>query len=368
MILEFNRSDKHLIDSIGDEFTISLEFELETNDLSSKGTISKDQLLKIIREQSLKFITTNKKDKDKYMSYVDEVLSELELDNESKLETWKFPHEGHVNSSNDDYNQEIIDDYIKSTNDKFEKDLYRVIYSDYLTYWCSDNIEYLTDKVKEHLPNFYEKWKDILKFELDNTLERGIEFSPIKYLNSIKETLEFIDDFYLEFESQDYWIMSKRTGIHINIGSSKNVEWNILKGFIMISDHGDKSFTFKDMEWREKSAYTKSFIPQLKRDVESNREKVMKNKQFKDLRKLEDYFSKFIIKKIKKHGYKTYGFNITRIVENNYVEFRYPGGEIPKDVLKDKLYYFCYIVKLMTDKSFKRKQYLKKLYKFITNL
>jgi hypothetical protein len=352
MILEFNRSDKYLINTLGNEFTISLEFELETNDLSGKDNISKEKFIDIIKDQSLKFILSNKKDINFYTNLVDNILSELSLDDDF----------------DDDDNYEIIDDYIKSTKDKFEKDLYRVIYSDYLTYWCSDNIEYLTKKVKENLPNFYKKWNTILKFELDNTLERGIEFSPKKYLNSIDETLEFIEDFYEDFDNQNYWYMSKRTGIHVNVGLKEESNWNILKGFLMISDEGEQSFTFKDMEWRQKSLYTQTFLPQLRIDILLNRDKVMKKSQFSDLMKLENYFSKFILSKLKKHGYKNYGFNITKIDEYNYVEFRYPGGEIEKNILIDKIYYFCYITKLMTNPSFKRKQYLNKLYKFISNL
>lgn len=355
MILEFNNSDKYLIKSIGDQFTISLEIELETDDLYEKSKMDKNSFIEIIKKNCNNYIKDNKQETAKYITYIDDLISQLLIDEDEE-------------DGNDDYNLDVINDYIDSTNDKFEKDLYRVIYADYLTYWCSDNIEYLTKKVNEKLPNFYNKWNSILKFELDNTLNRGIEFSPKKYLNSIDETLEFIDDFYDEFNHQEYWYMSERTGIHINVGLKEQSEWNIVKGILMISDEGEKSFIFKDMEWREKSLYSKSFMPQLKKDIESKREKIMKKSQFSDLKKLENYFSRFILSKLKKHGYKNYGFNITRINDLNYIEFRYPGGEIPKQVLIDKLYYFCYIVKLMTDKSYKRKQYLKKLYKFITNL
>lgn len=136
----------------------------------------------------------------------------------------------------------------------------------------------------------------------------------------------------------------------------------------MISDEGEQSFTFKDMEWREKSAYTKTFLPQLRKDIESERDKVMKHSQFRDMKKLEDFFGKYILDQLEKHGYKNYGFNITRIKSYNYVEFRYPGGQISKDVLIDKLYYFCYVVYLMTDEKYKRRDYLKNLYKFIDNI
>lgn len=350
-IYEFNSSDRRLIERIGDKFTISLEIELETSDVESPYTISVDRFLEIIKESINNFIKDNNKDIKESIK-VNNLLSELDL----------------TEDYDEDYNQEIFDNYLKFSKTKFEKDLYLLTYSEYLTYWCSDNIDYLKKNLEKELPNFYKKWSSILKFELDNTLKRGIEFSPKLYLTGIEETIEYIKDFYDDFESQDYWYMSKYTGVHINIGLKYPIKWNILKGILMISDDGVDSFIFKDMQWRTKSLYSKSFLPQLKKDIELNREKILNHSQFKDISKLEKHFSKYILKRLEKHGYKNYGFNITRIKDMNYVEFRYPGGKINKNLLIDKLYYFCYVVELMTENSFKRKKYLKNLYKFIPNL
>lgn len=351
-IFEFNSSDKIFIQEIGHIFTISLEIELETSDKNNPYSISLDKFLEIIKKSTNEFITEKDKDIGLYGEKVNDILSELDLEEDY----------------DDDHNQEIFEEYIKIASGKFEKDLYRVIYAEYLTYWCSDNVEYLTEQVENHLPNFYKKWSNFLKFELDNTLERGIEFSPKKYLEGIEQTIEYIDDFYNDFKNQEYWYMSKATGLHINIGLKEKKDWNILKGMLMISDEGIDSFIFKDMQWRQESMYSKSFLPQLKKDIESNKEKILKHSQFQDISKLEKYFSEYILKRLQKHGYKNYGFNITRIKEMNYVEFRYPGGDINKDLLINKLYYFCYIVQLMTERNFKRKKYLNKLYKFISNL
>ncbi len=357
LILEFNRRDKDVIKSIGDIFTISLEFELETDDESSidddDSLNNPDTYLKISRDNAIKYIHDEYKgdDKEHLFTLIDDVLSELEL----------------LEDDDDDYNIEIFDEYLKSNNG-FEKKLIEVLYADYLSYFSSDNIDYLADKVKEHMPIFFNKWWELLKFELDSTLNRGIEFSLLTYVNGIDKAIELIDDFYQDFVGQKYWYMSDRTGIHINIGLNQQVDWNILKGFLMISDDGESSFTFKDMEWREKSLYTKSFLPQLKKDISSNRDRVMKHSQFNDLKKLEKFFGNYILKRLDKNGYKNYGFNLTRIKNYNYVEFRYPGGEISKGVLIDKLYYFCYVVYLMTDEKYKRREYLKKVYKFISSL
>lgn len=362
LILEFNRKDKEVINSMGDMFTVSLEFELETDDtegssheeVDGKEAVNTNTYLKISKSNAQRYI------KDEYSGdeqerlniLIDEILDQLELSGEE---------------DDDDFNMSIFDEYLDITNG-FEKNLIKVLHADYLSYFTYDNIDFLADKVKEHMPNFYNKWWKLLKFELDATLKRGIEFSPLTYMDGINESIELINDFYEDFDKQDYWYMSDRTGIHINIGLKEQKNWNILKGFLMISDEGEKSFTFKDMEWRKKSLYSQTFLPRLKKDIEGERERVMNHSQFQDLKKLEDFFGKYILDSLEKHGYKNYGFNLTRIKNYNYVEFRYPGGKISKDVLINKVYYFAYIVYLMTEDKYKRREYLKKVYKFIDNL
>tara|TARA_R110000772_G_scaffold20466_5_gene56837 strand:+ start:6304 stop:7416 length:1113 start_codon:yes stop_codon:yes gene_type:complete len=369
LILEFNKKDKEVINYASDIFTVSLEFELETDDTegssheevddnnnnnNNNNTTNTDSYLDISRENAMKYIKDEYTgdEQEKLYTLIDEILDQLELIGEE---------------NDDDFNLTIFDEYLDITNG-FEKNLIKVLHADYLTYFTYDNIDFLTDKVKEHMPKFYNKWSDLLKFEIDATLNRGIEFSPLTYMSGIDESIELINDFYDDFDKQDYWYMSERTGIHINIGLKKQTNWNILKGFLMISDEGDQSFTFKDMGWRKKSLYSQTFLPILKKDIESERERVMKHSQFRDIKKLEDFFGKYILDSLEKHGYKNYGFNLTRIKKHNYVEFRYPGGKIPKDILINKVYYFAYIVYLMTEEKYKRREYLKKVYKFINNL
>jgi len=357
LLLEFNKDDRKLIDSIGDIFTISLEFELETDDTGGIDTnMDPDNYLKIAKNNSSKYINDEYKGDDKKEMYdlVDEILDQLILTGESE---------------DNDYNiEEVFGDYMSDYKRGFEKKLIAVLYSDYITYYTSDNIDYLSNKVIEHLPKFFNKWSNVLKFELDTTLKRGIEFSPITYNNNIEECIELVNDFYEDFEKQNYWYMSNRTGVHINVGIKGEKEWNILKGFLMISDEGEQSFVFKDMTWREKSSYTRTLLPILKKEIGTDRKKVLKHTQFDDIKKMEDFFGDYILKKLEKHGYKNFGFNITRIKSYDYVEFRYPGGEITKDTLINKIYYFCYITYLMTDNNYKRREYLKRLYKFISSI
>jgi hypothetical protein len=49
-----------------------------------------------------------------------------------------------------------------------------------------------------------------------------------------------------------------------------------------------------------------------------------------------------LISLLVEEGYKNFGINLLNI-NKNYIEFRYPGGNIGREVLIDKLMYFSYI-------------------------
>lgn len=345
-LFEFNRNDKNLVSEKSTKFTISLEFELETDDIetSKEESINPQKFIQILKRNAYSYIDSeyNGSKKDMY-DLIDEIINELEIN---------------PDDIDDDYNlDEVFPEYFKMYKKGFEKDLITTLHADYLTYFISEDIDYLESKFKENLPEFYSKWRNEIKFELDNTLKRGIEFSMNTYIIGIEFTEELIKDFYKEFEKQSYWHFSERTGIHINIGLVDNVEWDPLKGIIMISDEDEFSYTFKDMPWRFESPYTKSLKPLIKGD------NILKHADFTNIKKFEEIFNKWIINKTSTI-YKNYGFNVKWLKDKNYIEFRYPGGDIKKDTLIDKLYYFCYITLLMTDKNLKKREYIKKLWKF----
>lgn len=347
LLLEFNNKDKDYIKLHSNDFTIALEFELETNDMDNNDdSISPAKFIEIAKGNAYQYIKDEGKSKKNMFYLVDEIIDTLDFEDV-------------------DENIDLFEEYLDEYPNGFANKLIQVLQADYMTYMISDNIDYLIDNFRKNLPNFYKKWNSEIKFELDNTLKRGIEFSMNTYLVGIEDTIELIEDFYKDYNNQKYWFMNERTGIHINIGFTKKVDWNIIKGILMISDYGETSFTFKNMKWRQKSFYTKSILPVLKKELDSS--KIMKATSFSDIKSTEDELSNYVLKLMNEFGYKNFGFNVTRISGYNYVEFRYPGGDIPKDVLIDKLYYFCYVATLMTDKNFKRREYLKKLYKFISD-
>lgn len=351
IINEFNKQDKYLLQQKEDTFTIAIEIELETRDTEKySNAISEEKIKNIMLNSVKKYVSYKEKNIEKYIEYAEDILD--------KLDFGEF--------SDNDENIEILEDYIENEENDFIKNIYTIIHHDYLVYFISDDIDYLIKKIEKHLPNFYKKWASELKFEFDDTLDRGIEFSPNTYLIGIEKTIDFIEDFYSDFNKQNYWEMTNKTGIHINIGRTFKTNWNPLKGFLMISDVGEASYTFKNMLKRLDSEYTKSLFPMLKKEIGQGT--ILRKLTLPNIQKIENVLNDYIVEKLKEKDPKKFGFNLTHIKKNNYVEYRYPGGKIDKEILIDKLFYFCYVTYLMTDKNFNRMKYVKKLYKFLTEL
>jgi hypothetical protein len=198
---------------------------------------------------------------------------------------------------------------------------------------------------------------------MDMTLDKGLEIKQKTYIQGINNAIEFLDDFFVEFNNQTYWKFTPKTGLHINIGyDEKGVEWNIVKGMILLKDlkRGSIPFVYKDMIWRMNTSFTDSIFNQLELD----KSKI----DLSNIGLTENYMTKVINKTMKKLGYKHFGFNIAKIKTEKYVEFRYIGGVINENLIVNKMLYFCYIVYLMTTPEYKRKEYLKALYKYIDNL
>ncbi len=100
---------------------------------------------------------------------------------------------------------------------------------------------------------------------------------------------------------------------------------------------------------------------------EDDKLELKKSIDLKNIKLSEKTLNEFLTSKIKEWGIKNYGFNISKI-QDKYVEFRYAGGEISKEIMIEKVKYFCFLVYCMTNEEYKRKEYLGKLYKFIDSL
>lgn len=353
---EINLRDISQISSEFDNyFTVSFEFEIETEDRSDiklnfsdlDEEISEDVISMIFMDLNLRSRVERKLVKGLIYDVLDHV-------------------EGDVISV--EIFNNILDDQL-AKNER-EKEIIRYVKSAILSFIGIEDLQHLKKMVKRKLPNFYRKYSRRLDYVGDATLDRGIEIKPKTYLKSISEGVEMLNDFFTELNSQDYWTLSERTGLHINIGTKDMSEWNPIKGLLLLNDFSKSEktpFVFKDMTWRLNNNFCGSLLPSIFSMSENEKQDLLKNIDLNDVESCESILNDFLYEKVKIWGIKNFGFNISKL-ENNYVEFRYVGGVIDVSTVVEKLKYFAFVVYCMTDRDYKRKEYLKKLYKFVENL
>ena len=336
-------------------FTISFEFEIETLDESGieiDFTELDDEIIEdVIQTTKKDLVIRRKSEKDLVNDLAYKLLDEVEFGT-CDLET---------------FNQIFrVSDEVMGREKEIIKHLKTVI----MSFISIDDFEYLKSKVIEHLPNFVNKWSDRIDYVGDATLDRGIEIKPKTFVNSLSEGVEMINDFYDDLESQSYWKLTEKTGLHINIGTKDNVIWNPIKGLLILNDFNKTETTpylFKDIEWRMTSNFCGSILSYISNLPDREKQSLKSKINLYDIEKTESELNQFLTNKVKIWGAKHLGFNISKL-EQNYVEFRYVGGVVSRQVVIDKLKYFSFIVYVMTNPDYKRKEYLKKLYKFVETL
>ena len=337
-LYEFNKKDINILKNIGNHFTISYEFELETDDEKLEVPENEEQIVVTIKTLVMEQLT-----KEKFPfteKTIDKILQNIPI--------YPDDYEGDENYIalvvSEIYDDEMVDFGEESDDDEIDNFL-----------------SYGEKQVEKYLPNFYDKYHNDLKFEIDNTLNRGIEFSPKTYIVSLNEGIKMLELFYNDFEKQKYWKMNDKTSIHINIGlTDKNHVWNLAKGIIMLKDYDTNKipYVYKDMEYRQDTLFTKSLIEPVKKHfIENKPEKFV-------VEEIEQIINDIVEETFKSIGTKTYAINMHNIMKYDYAEFRYIGGEVTKEIVLNKLMFFCYIVYLMTS-DYKEQDYHKKLYKFV---
>ena len=355
--IEFNRKDLNLItsDEISDRFTIAFEIEMECDDIKIQPIIHEQDLITELRNKAYSLLTNEKIDYSEKIIFIEEVTNACDFDDDDETLDNVLDWELYK-----DRTEQIIVYYLNIIyQDIFERvDKQRMKGS-----YEKDFLKYLTNKVKEHLPNLWNKYRENLECVMDMTLDRGIEIKQKPYIQGINNAIIFLNDFFEDFNNQNYWKFTDKTGLHINIGYIKRgVEWNMVKGMVLLNDlkRDTIPFVYKDMIWRMNTNFTDSIFNQLETDKSLI--------DLTDIDETERYLTKLINRTMKKFGPKHFGFNISRIKTDKYVEFRYLGGIIDENLIVNKMLYFCYIVYLMTTPDYKRKEYLKALYKFVDNL
>ncbi len=354
-ITEINKSKINLFKdtSISNTLTTSIEIELESNRLGdSDSEYDPDQvseIIDIINKSLIKEINRSNwvKLDNPTLKFIEDILHEIEQDYDD-----------------DDY---ILDNILSEKQykkDKVRLFIIQILRPMVINYFFKENFSFLKSKFKTSFPKFYKKWSSELKFELDNTLDRGIEISNSSFFIGIEKIIDLINDFYDEYEVNKKWKFKKTTGIHINIGSIEKSTFNPLKGILFLDDLGEDPFVFKNMNWRKNNKYCGSIREELKKD-NSTISKAFNLLKLGKITECELLLNSKMKDILIKSGYKNFGLNLLNL-DKNYIEFRYPGGDISREVLIDKLLYFSYVYYMMVNPTLDKKEYQKKLYKFLS--
>lgn len=258
-------------------------------------------------------------------------------------------------------------------------------YESVMMYPSRQNRKMMED-FKSCFPTFWEKYEDRISFHDDETIVYGIEIvnsvphgmkdfptETARPFDNIKEAIEYIDTFFMDYEDQDHWFFSHRTSIHINIGTYDKTPFNLVKGILMISDQEKEGFVFKGIENRL-TTYCSSMKWKLLDALKKGKSyKLLNSNNVKDI---EWELSKYIYDiydfyggvKAKMAGAKLFGMIPKTRRDGTYMEFRYMGGdELTSEIMENKIIYFCYIVYLMSS-EYRNKEYVRKLLGFINKL
>ena len=238
--------------------------------------------------------------------------------------------------------------------------------------------------LNEYLPNFWGKWGSSLATEPDASLPRNhnvelVNSNPI-YMDGLDEAFEFLEDFFNDFDAQDNFKFTEKTGLHTNIGylrtdpdgeKRRMNDYNVLKGLLFLNH----DFALKNFEERKGSSWAGDLKADAVKHIQDlfQKEKVGTDKRLTQtwLSRNFDLFEKTINDVVLEYSKNMYskgiGFNINYVKSRGYIEFRYPGNEVTYEKMKDATLYYAHIVKVTADDDYKKEEYMKKLVSFVEN-
>ena len=227
----------------------------------------------------------------------------------------------------------------------------------------SGNTEKISnDIIHEYLPNFYEKYNDIIETVLDISLINGFEIKPIHYINSLSGGLSFVKLFLDDMSNQSNLHFDKTTSMHINIGFN-NSEYNYLKLLLFLNEVEDSAggFAYSQNVDRFYNKYCKPLKNKILFYLERNLD--LTKSIYEIDQQANEYIKKHFIKHTDVIQNKFVGFRI----KDGYIEFRYIGGDVNYSDLKNMTQYFAYLI-MCSATDHKKYEYYKKLsgliYKF----
>ena len=228
----------------------------------------------------------------------------------------------------------------------------------------------------QFLPNFMNKYNDVIKIEEDGSLNNGLEFSmdEPKYLSGIDEAFEFLEIFYKDYNAQSNLSMGTTTGLHTNIGIADSEEkdgldYNLIKSVLFTNQKF--ATAGMGMPSREYSRWSGDLEKYARGDLEKliwqSGEADFPELSGEMLNVLEKSLSDSVLSTARRYP-KGIGFNMNHVRGMSYVEFRYPGGDVKEEDIKKATLYYAHLLKLAAYPEYKRKDYVSKLIGFVNNI
>ena len=251
------------------------------------------------------------------------------------------------------------------------------------------DVDSLESLMYDYFPRFMRKYDSTLDFTEDGSLTCGIEFKQDNppYMTGLEEAIEYLTDFFDEYDDQEYFQMTEATGLHTNIGwlgeDGEPVDnYNLFKGLMFINHtYATKGVGFPSREYSQWSGdlkepairNIKAFI--MKLQDESEHERVLTKKSFmkkylsRNFDELGEILSNRVLDAARQQGSKRIGFNVNYTPSRNYIEYRYPGEDDPNlENMTKALKYYAFVTRAAGEPDYKKKEYIKDLIGFINNL
>jgi len=253
-------------------------------------------------------------------------------------------------------------------------------------YGC--NVEELERAMEDNFPNFMSKYQNTLDFKEDGSLTCGLEFAQDNppYMLGLDAAIEYLTDFFREYDNQTVLRMTTNTGLHTNIGylseeGGLTEDYNLFKALMFLNHtYATKGVGFPS---RERTGWTKDlkkpalhniekFAEQLPDDSSHEdvltKKSLMKKYLSREFDELSGILSNQVAQQAQRMGPKSIGFNVNYTARRNYIEFRYPGHDTDLESMVKALKYYAFIVKAAADPTFKQREYIKDLVGFLNNL
>ena len=223
----------------------------------------------------------------------------------------------------------------------FDVDDWRDNYRGGSSYGC--DIDSLEEAMRDNFPNFMDKYEDSLKFEEDGSLSCGIEFSQDNppYMVGLDAAIQYLEDFFDEYDNQSVLRMSPSTGLHTNIGyigseGQMTEDYNLFKALMFLNHtYATKGVGFPS---RERSSWTgdlkkpalhniEKFADALPEDSDHEdvltKKSLMKKYLSRNFEELSGILTNQVYQQARRMGPKSIGFNVNYTKSRNYIEFRY---------------------------------------------